>query len=191
MKYGTIAVGLLLALSTAQAQQFQARHTRFEVRPWAAMYMPIGSQREDFENAATYGLQGAVEFTSFAHLVASGGWTDGRAKIGALISPKTQMWHYDLGAEFNALAELGPTYLLRPFVGFGAGARSYTYDDAGIGTRTGVAGYAALGTELQRGIVALRVETRGYLSRFHEPLNSEKWFRNDYSIMFGLALHLN
>jgi hypothetical protein len=191
MKYGTMAVGLLLALSTAHAQQYRKVHTRLEVRPWAAMYAPVGSQQDDFKNAATYGFQGAVEFTSFAHLVASGGYTNARSKIGALISPKTRMWQYDLGAEFNALAKLGSNYMLRPFLGFGAGTRSYKYEDAGIDTKTGAAAYAALGTDLQRGPVAFRLETRSYLSRFYEPLNSDKWFRNDYYVMFGLALHLN
>lgn len=186
-----IAVALLSAISTLPAQQYKKMRTRFELRPFAALYQPAGDQSRDFKSATTFGFQGAVEFTSFAHIVASGAYTDGRAKFGSLLSPKTTMWQYDIGAEFNALANLGPSYMLRPFLGVGAGQRSYKYDDAGIGTKSGFAGYAALGLELQRSVVAIRVETRSYLTQIQEPMNAQKWFRNDYSLMFGLALHLN
>jgi hypothetical protein len=155
------------------------------------MYLPTGEQREDFKSAATFGFQGAMEFTSFAHVVVSGGWTNGRSKIGSLISPKTQMWQYDVGAEFNALKDLGSRYMLRPFVGFGAGARSYKYEDVGIATKTSASGYGSLGSEIQRGPVALRFETRGYVSRFEEPLNTQRWYRSDVYMMFGLAYHIN
>jgi hypothetical protein len=191
MRYGTIAAGLLFAISAAQSQQYHKTRTRLELRPWAAMYVPSGNQRLDFKRAETYGFQGAIEFTSFAHLVASGAWTNGRSTIGALISPKTTMWQYDVGAEFNALRNLGPRYMLRPFAGFGAGARSYKYEDAGLGTKTSGAGYVALGTELQRNVVAVRFEGRNYVSRFLSPLNSDKSFRNDFYVMLGLAYHLN
>jgi len=194
MRFGTIAVvGLLVAVSAAQAQrsQFEARRTRLELRPFAGMYVPQGTQSQDFKSAATYGFQTALEFTSFAHVLASAGYTDGRSKIGALISPKTQMWQYDVGAEFNALHELGSQFQLRPFVGFGAGVRSYKYEDKGISTKSSAAGYASLGSELQRGFVAVRLEGRGYLTHFNEPLNTQKFYRNDMYVMFGLALHLN
>lgn len=189
MKYGTIAVaGLLVAMSASQAQESQP--IRLEVRPFAGRYLPTGTQGEDFKPAPTFGLQGALELSSNFHVLASLGWTDGQSKIGALIADGTQMLQYDLGLEVNGMRELGTHYLLRPFAGVGAGARRYSYKEPGIAASTSPAGYGAVGSELQRGSVALRLEARGYVSRFTMPLNPEKHFRNDMSVMFGLAYHI-
>jgi hypothetical protein len=189
VRYGTIAVaGLLVAMSAGGAQS--SKPVRLEVRPFVGRYVPAGTQGQDFKQASTFGLQGALELSSYIHVLASLGQTNSHSKIGALIVDQTRMLQYDLGMEVNGMRELGPRYLLRPFVGVGAGARSYSYKEPGITTSTSAAGYGAVGSELQRGSVAVRLEARSYVSRFNTPLTTEEHFRNDMSFMFGLAYHI-
>lgn len=190
MRHGTIAVaGLLIAMSAAQSQEYQHK-VRIEVRPFAGMYVPTGMQGTDFKSATTFGMQAALELNSYTHVLASGGLTNGRSKIGALISDQSKMWQFDAGAEFNALHEMGSRVLLRPFVGVGAGMRGYSFKDQGLDAKSCAAGYGALGSELQRGAVALRLESRYFVTCFKSPLNSETTFRSDMSFIFGFAYHI-
>jgi len=190
VRFGTVAVaGLLIAMSAAQSQEYQHK-VRLEVRPFAGMYVPSGVQGDDFKSATTFGMQAALELNSYTHVLASGGLTNGHSKIGALISDQSKMWQFDVGAEFNALNELGSHYLLRPFVGVGAGMRSYSFKDSGLDTKSCAAGYGSLGSELQRGSVAIRLEGRGFVTCFKSPFNSETTFRSDMSFIFGLAYHI-
>ena len=190
MRYGTIAAaGLLIAMSAAQAQE--SKPVRLEVRPFAGRYLPTGTQGGEFKQAPTFGVQGALELSSNIHVLASVGWTDGETKNETLALRGTQMLQSDLGIEANGVREIGTQYLLRPFAGIGAGARSYRYKEPGVANSTTPAGYLTLGSELQRSAVALRLELRGYVSRFNVPLNDETQFRNDMAFMFGLAYHIN
>ena len=189
MRYKTIAVaGLLAAASVAGAQD--SKPVRLEIRPFAGTYLPTGTQADEFKQGPMFGAHAALELSSNFHVLGSVGWTNSHSKFGALVSDQAHMLQYDAGLEVNGVREFGQKYLLRPFVGVGAGARSYQYKDAGIGTKTCVAGYAGLGSELQRGAFALRFETRGYVSCFKQPFSSEKKIRNDASFMLGLAYHI-
>ena len=183
------AAALFAAVSSAPAPAQSS--VRLEIRPFAGMFVPTGTQRDDFKKAAMLGFQSALEVSSYMHFLASVGWTDGRSKIGALTNDVAHIWQYDLGAEFNGVRELSYSMLFRPFIGVGAGARKYDYDAVGVGTRTCSAGYAALGSELQRKSFALRLESRGYVSCFKSPLSGEQRYRNDMSFAFGLAYHVN
>ena len=188
MRYGTIvAAGLIAAVSVANAQV--VRRTRIEVRPFAAAYVPSGLQGQDFGDASTFGLQGALELSSYAHVLASVGRTSTQTLIGGL-GNKTQMWQMDLGAEFNALRPFATRYVFKPFIGVGAGLRSYKFYDTSIGSRSCGAGYGSLGSEVQRNAVAVRLEARGYLSCFKSPWSAERTLRDDMSIMFGIAYHI-
>ena len=190
MKYRLVALAALLtAASGAMAQN--ASPVRLELRPFAGRYVPAGSQADDFKTAAAYGLQSALELSSNMHVLASVGWTDGRSKIPALSNDVARMWQYDVGAEFNGVGELGYSWLFRPFVGVGAGARTYNYEASGANANTCTSGYAALGTEFQRKMIAFRLESRGYVTCFKSPLTGQTKNRSDGLFSFGLAYHVN
>jgi hypothetical protein len=184
-----IAAALCTAVSVAAAQP--VAHTRFELRPFASWYVPAGSQADDFKSGAMYGVQAGLELSNNFHVLASGSWMDGKSKIASLTTGNLTMWQYDLGVEVNGLRELPAAWLFRPFAGAGAGARTYNYEQLGIATSTCSTGYAALGTEFQKSAVALRLESRGYISCFKSPYSGRSLNRNDYSLTFGLAYHLN
>jgi len=190
MKHRLVALAALLTVASGATAQ-NASSIRLELRPFAGRYVPAGSQADDFKSAAAYGLQSALELSSSVHVLASVGWTDGRTKIAALSDDVAYLWQYDVGAEFNGVAELGYSWLFRPFVGVGAGARTYDYQALGAKANTCTAGYGALGTEFQRKMFAFRLESRGYVTCFKSPLMAQKKNRSDMLFSFGLAYHVN
>ena len=163
---------------------------RPEIRPFAGVYVPTGALRHDFKSATMLGMQVAMELNDNLHVLGSLGWTHGHAKFAVLNDDVAYIWQYDAGVEFNLLAELGNQWLLRPLAGLGAGGRTYDYQAEGVGTSSCLAGYGALGTELQRGAIALRLEGRNYLACIDSPRTGRQHTRNDLGIMFGFAYHL-
>ena len=74
-----------------------------------------------------------------------------------------------------------------PFVGIGAGARSYNYRKLDVDATHNLAGYASTGGELGIGRVHLRLEVRDYVAGF-KPLNGlgAAATRNDVVALIGL-----
>jgi len=72
----------------------------------------------------------------------------------------------------------------------GVGARTYDYAAAGVGSNTCSAGYASVGSELQRGTVALRFDARDYLNCFKSPFTGVEKTRNDIGLTLGLVYHI-
>ena len=177
---------LILTASSLSAQRIA--NVGLEFRPYAGAYVPLSAHRSAFKDAPTYGAQAAFELGDFFHIVGTFGWTDVETKIG-LSQNDVFIVQYDVGAEANLLYELSSSWLMRPFLGVGGGAR--TYDYAGwVDSRTCSAGYASIGTELQRSVVAYRLEARDYLSCFESPMTGTKKTRNDATFSFGIALHV-
>ena len=74
-----------------------------------------------------------------------------------------------------------------PFVGAGAGARSYNYRNLDVDATHNVAAYGAAGGELGVGRVGLRLEVRDYVTGF-KPLagRGASDTRNGVVIMVGV-----
>lgn len=177
----------MLAAATLHAQE-RSRTPSAEIRPFAGVFVPVGAQRSDFKSASLVGGQGAIELNRHVHALATVGWTRGHNKFYS--DDLTHIWQYDVGAEFNLVRQIGYGWLFRPFVGTGAGGRTYDYKSSGAGSTTCLAGYGTLGSELQRNVVALRAEARNYLSCFESPTSGKKHTRNDLALSIGLAYHL-
>ena len=178
-------IALLAGVAALPAQQSRTTF-RPEFRPIAGVLIPTG----DLKNVAeTFGGQLALEVTPAFHVVSTVAFTHGHNKfIG--VEQRTNVWQYDAGVELNPFPQIGSTWELRPFLGVGLGARTNDYKATTLKTTTCLAGYGAVGTELQRGIVAFRVEGRDYLSCQESPFNGIKKTRNDIRLNFGIALHL-
>ena len=158
-----------------------------ELRPFAGVFLPVGAQEADFKSATMVGTQAAIEVNRHLHGVVSVGWTHGHNRV--LPEDVTYIWQYDVGAEVNAVSEIGWGWYFRPFVGAGAGGRTYDYRASDVKTASCTAGYASLGAELQHNIVAFRTEARDYLSCYQSPLTATKRTRNDIGLTVGLAYH--
>ena len=178
---------MFISLSPAAAQLIQI--PRVEVRPWVGAKIPTGTQRHVFGAAPVYGIQGAIEMTRSMHMLGSLGWSPVTSKLD-VGDRGADMFEYDLGIEYNLLFPLSGEWEVKPFAGVGAGARTYRYDAEGLESNTPLAAYGSMGTELQRGLAALRIDARGYLHGFTDPLTEEWDARNEVSISLGFAYHV-
>jgi hypothetical protein len=181
-----VAAALLFASPTL-AQDFDPYG--FEVRPVVGAFMPVGAHRDDFRNATMLGAQAALEVNEFFHLVGGVSWTHGHARGGLLRTDLTHIWQYDAGAELGLYLEPADLLVLRPFLGLGGGGRTYDYRDAAAGAATCTAGYASLGSEFQRDLLALRLEGRGYASCYESRLTARRQTRYDVALMLGITYH--
>lgn len=132
------------------------------------------------------GAQTSWTVHSNVGLTASFGWTPSTDKI----APRDQTldaFQYDLGIEARA-AQLSSARIT-PFIGVGAGGRTYDYRDLEVDSRTNFAGYGALGVDVDAGPLAVRLEGRDYVSRF-QPLTSggEIKTRNDVAVFAALGI---
>ena len=182
-----IVVALLAWATVLQGQEIW-RQPRGEVRPFAGVFLPVGAFDSDFKSATMVGGQMAIELNRHIHGIATVGWTHGHNKM--FTSDVTHIWQYDLGAELNAVKDMGWGWYARPFVGLGAGGRTYDYRITDVKTTSCTAAYGSVGAELQRNVIALRAEARDYLSCFESPVTREKNTRNDIGLTIGVAYHL-
>lgn len=178
----------LLALIASPLSAQRIDNWGLELRPFVGAYVPLTSHRNDFNDATTFGAQGAYELGDFFHVVGTFGWTDATTKIG-LSKNRVMLYQYDAGIEANLFYELMNDWLWRPFLGVGGGGRTYDYERS-VASRTCTAGYGSIGTEVQRSVFALRVEARDYLNCFESPMTGVKRTRNDATFTIGIAFHL-
>ena len=184
----TWVVAVMLSCATALSAQERWRGPSGELRPFAGVFLPVGAFKSDFKSATMVGAQAAVEVNRHFHGVASVGWTHGHNKL--FVEDVTYIWQYDVGAELNAVREMGWGWYFRPFAGAGAGGRTYDYRGVAAKTTSCTAGYGSAGAEIQRNVLAFRAEARDYLSCFESPISTEKHTRNDIGLTFGIAYHL-
>jgi hypothetical protein len=187
MKKNLLIAGLMAAATFPLGAQDAG--IRPEVRPFMGMSIPTGTQRDLFQTAAMLGVQAALEMGPQFHLLGTFGWVPGQAKFPGA-GPDVQILQYDVGAELNLYRPLNETWLFKPFLGAGGGARTYLYDDDDLRDRTCTAGYAAAGMELQVARTALRFEARENIFCFRSPVTGIKSrTRNEVGLALGVAYH--
>jgi hypothetical protein len=190
MRHIPLTIAVLTAFALPAAAQRDPITSGLEVRSFAGAYFPTGNQRDDFKPASTVGVQLAQEVTDHFHVLGSVGWTHGHNKFAAFNDDVTYVWNYDVGVEANALHWINDTWLFRPLVGVGFGGRTYDYQATNVGSSSCTVAYGNAGTEFQRGVVALRLDARDYVTCFKSPVTARKSTRNDMSLTFGLVYHI-
>ena len=81
----------------------------------------------------------------------------------------------------------GRAVTFSPFVGLGAGARSYNYRKLDVDATHNLASYGAIGGEIGVRRVGVRVEVRDYVSGFRPLVGTgSSATRNDVVVMMGL-----
>jgi len=183
-----LIVTLTALAVTAMALPAQESTVKPEIRPFMGMYIPTGDQRDLFDNAAMFGVQAALEFRPTFHLLGTFGWVPGQTKYPG--DNDVQILQYDIGVEWDMVRELENSWLFKPFIGIGGGARTYLYANDNLQDQTCAAGYGALGAELQFGRTALRLEGRDNIFCYKSALpNVKSETRNDVGLSLGLAYH--
>jgi hypothetical protein len=185
----TMLLSATLLGATVGSRADAQSSSRFEVRPFVGAYLPTGDHRDLLSDAVTAGLQGGYAITDHFSLVA----TFGVAASGDKRIPYSEdldLFSYDIGAELTKSFDLGQRGItLAPFVGLGAGGRTYDYRDWSSRSETNFAGYGAIGGQLRMAALGLRIEARDYMSRFKGTLGemSNRETRNDITIVTALS----
>ncbi len=177
------ALAALPAPSAAQEHAPAERH--WELRFTSGSFMPVGEQQRVLRSAPLTAAQ--LSWTPRPSLAITGtlGWARSRDRLAAG-TPKVDAFTADVGAELRAA--VGRTSF-SPFVGVGAGSRSYDSHGRGTETTHNLAGYAAVGGELVIRRVGLRVEARDYVTGFKPMRDAERSaVRNEVVVMTALRL---
>jgi hypothetical protein len=182
-----VAVGVLGILAgTASAVQAQDAPTkRWDLSIPGGMVFPTGAQRDAIKRAQLTALQISYSAGAAVSVVGTFGWARSR-DVASVDEPKLDVFTYDLGVEL-APPRLGESVTFRPFVGLGAGGRSYNYRSLPVDATHNPAAYGGLGSEVGKGRLTLRVEARDYLTGF-TPLDGRggSSARNDVVMMAGV-----
>lgn len=184
-------LAVLLSSLAIGAAALPAQNTGpiFELRPFAGVYIPTSDQSTIYREAVLAGAQAALEMKPTFHLLGTLTWIPVHSNY-AVSNPDANVFQYDLGAEFSLVRPMEPNWVLKPFVGLGAGARTYTYKASELATRTCFASYGSLGTELQLNRVAFRFEGRDNVFCYRSPIGANhSATRNDIGFSVGLAYH--
>ena len=185
----TITYAVVALLAGATALRAQERQTISELRPFAGAYVPAGTQRDFFPAAPIFGLQAGLQLRPTLHVVGSFGMVPLHSKYD-VTRDNAIILMYDVGVERGLPRRLRGGWQLAPFIGLGVGARTYSYRARELTTQTCGGAYGALGTELQLGLSALRIEARDNLYRFRSPVAGVKSeTRNDLAFTLGFARH--
>ena len=189
-RYARLAI-LTIALATLSASLgplgAQDAAPRFAVRPFVGAYLPTGDGRDFLKDATLFGAQASWNASSTFAITTTIGWV-AIEEEASIVGQKIDAVHYDVGLEARSdRFRLGP---VTPFIGAGLGGRTYSYDgDLDIDSQSNVAGYGALGIDVNAGVVGFRIEGRGNVSQFKPLLgNGANETRNDVTLFAALAL---
>jgi hypothetical protein len=183
------ALSSAFAATSANAQEpVTVRSNGFELRPYAGAYIPTGDQRDLLKDAVIVGGQASYRILPQLAVTGTLGWSPSKDRITPG-DQKLDIWQYDIGAELRAPSWFtsGPMDFT-PFVGLGAGGRTYNYRDLDVDSKTNVAGYGVLGGELGFGRIGWRLEARDYVSQFKPFDGGDSKTRNDVTVATGITL---
>jgi hypothetical protein len=179
-------LGSLMSV-TAAAQTPAPQPAAWEFRVTSGALVPTGAQRNSLKDAQATAAQ--LSWVIRPSLAVTGTFAWARSRdVAAVGTPKLDVFTSDLGVEARGgqwFAERAVTF--SPFVGLGAGMRSYNYRKLDVDATNNLAGYGAIGGELGIKRVGLRLEVRDYATGFKPLVGAgQSDARNDVVVMVGL-----
>ncbi|MCC6316648.1 MAG: hypothetical protein IT361_03065 [Gemmatimonadaceae bacterium] len=178
--------GALASPGPAGAQGAAPHATRWEFNLPSGTLIPIGGQGRALKRGDHSAAQLAWRSRPTLAFTTTVGWTRSR-DLATPGKRRVDIIMYDIGAEWRR-APLGAGVLTaRPFMGVGAGGRTYDYRGIRAHATHTIAAYGAAGTELGDGRLRLRFEVRDYVSGFASPGDQHIGrTRHDALVMAGL-----
>jgi hypothetical protein len=187
---GTLA-RFISAPGTLAAQTSSAtKEGLWALRVSSGAFIPTGSQRNFLKDAQVTAAQLAFVVRPTLAITGTLGWARSR-DLTLSETPKLDVFTSDLGLEARPAQWFAHRAMsFRPFVGLGAGARSYNYRKLDVDATNNVAGYVAAGGDVGLGRVGVRLEVRDYATGFKPLVGAGKSdARNDVVIMGALSFN--
>jgi hypothetical protein len=183
-----VATALAFASAgSASAQDSPSPTKTWEFRVTSGAFVPIGDHRMVLDDAHVTAAQ--VSWLVQPRLALTGTFAWARSRdIASTNDPKLDVFSSDIGVEARFAEQFAESPVtFSPFVGLGAGARSYNYRKLDVDATNNVAGYASVGGELGMGRVGLRLEVRNYVAGFRPLVGAGgSEIRNDVTFMIGM-----
>jgi hypothetical protein len=189
-RLGTAALVAVVSLpALLPAQDTAATRNGWELLLSSGALLPTGAQRDAIKTANLSTAQLLYVIRSRFAITAMGGWARSR-DLSTADDTKLDVFTFDVGLEARApRLALSKSASFTPFVGAGAGSRSYNHRGLDVDATHNVAGYAAAGGELAKGRVRVRAEVRDYVTGFRPLVGIGKTAaRNDVVALAGLRL---
>lgn len=190
-------IPLLPLVAGAQPRMPDGPHRHVAVHPLVGALVPTGSAGDALTAGPLAGAQLGVTLPRWwgprAALVATAFGARARLRApGTFDRRGVAVFGYDLGLEFSGrltrFGEDAHASRLVPFLGVGAGGRTFKPDASRAPSRTGGTAYLSLGGELGRGRTTLRLDGRAYGSRLDPRGRTDAW-RGEIVGSAGLAYH--
>ena len=188
----TLTFAAALAAGAAPAVRAQAGSdsaSGFQFVVSSGALVPTGVQGDAIARGELTTAQLSYLVRSNVAVTTSLGWTRSR-DIVAAAQPTLDVLTYDVGTELRAPSWTdGDRWSFMPFVGAGAGGRSYSYRSQSTESTHNLAGYASVGGEVGYARVRLRLEARDYVTGF-KALGGvgASGTRNDVALVVGLRI---
>ena len=175
-----------LALSPAVSHAQDDRTGALAMHVLLGGFVPTGALRGTVSNGYAIGAQIGMAITPRIATVATAFVIQTKYRAANVV--EVTLVQYDAGLEFTPGAPHASTHRVVPFVGLGAGGRTFDFRDAGMASRTYPAAYVAAGSEVRLHRLTLRMEARGYA--FRQELDAGvSVTRTDVTGLVGLAVH--
>lgn len=181
------AVLLLASAPPGEAQTPPQPPAAWEFYISGGWLMPTGAQRASLQGADLTAV--VVSYVPRPSFAITGTFEWARSRDLAIVGePKLDVFLGDLGTEARApQMPLGGAWKVAPFLGLGAGTRSYHLRGRDADATHNLAAYGSFGGEFAIHRVHLRLEVRDYVSSF-KPLAGDRkaGTRNDLVVLLGL-----
>ena len=194
---GRAALSALISLAMvvmfsrpSAAQTSDSAGSAWELRFTSGAFVPTGGQRGSLKDAQASAAQLSWVVRPSLAITGTFAWARSRDLV-AVGSPKLDVFTSDVGVEARPVEWFEDRAVsFSPFVGLGAGMRSYNYRKLDVDATHNLAGYASVGGELGVGRVGLRLELRDYAAGF-KPLSGsgESDLRNDVVMTVGIRFN--
>lgn len=179
----TMAIILAALLTLAAGTAWGAMTPEYRI--FGGAYIPTGSQADMLKSSMLVGVQGGAELSRKFHLIGTLAYATPRTK-DRLDAEDVHLYQYDAGAEYFHVFQASENahWSVRPFLGAGAGARTYDIQHSDIKMHTDFTGYGSVGAEFQHVNIAARLEVRDYWTRFN-GFSGNQSAKDYYSLVVG------
>jgi outer membrane protein with beta-barrel domain len=174
----------VLAFGSAAARADEPAR-QLSVAPYLGAFIGTGDQRDLLDDAVLTGFTVSYEAHPYVAIVGAFGWSPTQVKG---LGEDLDLFQYDLGVQGQYPVALANGVTLKPFLGVGAGARTYNFRDLDVDAETDFAGYVSAGANVEYRQVALGLTARDYLTAYDGLTGQdESSTRNDLGLFASIA----
>ena len=184
------ALTVLITSSTASLAQGPQPTRSWEVRVSSGEFIPVGGQQHSIKDGQVTAAQLSWVLRPSLAITGTFAWARSR-DLTLMDTPKLDVFTSDLGVEARPAQWFANNAVtVSPFVGLGAGVRTYNHRKQDISTSSTAVGYASVGSEFGISRVGLRLEVRDYVTGFNAPVvATTSGMRNDVVIMAAVRFN--